>query len=300
LPLESGCQRTVVNKGEKLPPNVGDPHGSASPWPWPVPLLRESKATKAVLRGHYDPLFPEFETDYPDQLRADEFLNEFAGFVQARKEGKGTELPAFVLLYLPDDHTGGTRPGRPRPAASVADNDLALGRVADAVSHSAYWADTAIFVVEDDAQDGADHVDAHRSIAFVVSKYSPGSVEKPFVDSRFYTTVNMIHTIESLLGLPQMNQNDAYAPLMAPLFSGAGNQPPFAVDWSNRENGLIYQVNPAKGQGAKESAKMDFSRPDAANNVVLNRILWRDRKGNAPMPATKHTVFAQTAARDDD
>ena len=296
----AACQRTAVNKGDKLPSNVGDPHGSASPWPWPVPQLRESKATKAVLRSHYDPLFPEFETDYPDQLRADEFLNEFGGFVQARKEGKGTELPAFVLLYLPDDHTGGTRPGHPRPAASVADNDLALGRVVDAVSHSPYWDDTAIFAVEDDAQDGADHVDAHRSIAFVVSKYSPGSAEKPFVDSGFYTTVNMIHTIEALLGLPPMNQNDGHAPLMAPLFSGAGNQPAFTADWSNRDNGLIYQVNPAKGQGAKESAKMDFSRPDAANNVVLNRILWRDRKGNAPMPAPKHTVFAQTKARDDD
>jgi WD40 repeat protein len=299
-PLEAACQRTTVNKGEKLPPNVGDPHGSASPWPWPVPLLRESKPTKAVLRGHYDPLFPEFETDYPDQLRADEFLNEFAGFVQARKERNGTELPAFVLLYLPDDHTGGTRPGRPRPAASVADNDLALGRVVEAVSHSAYWDDTAIFVVEDDAQDGADHVDAHRSIAFVISKYSPGSVEHPFVDSGLYTTVSMIHTIEALLGLPPMNQNDAHAPLMAPLFSGAGNQPPFTADWSNRDNGLIYQVNPAKGQGSKASAKMDFSRPDAASNVVLNRILWRDRKGNTPMPVPKHPVFAQKAARDDD
>ena len=299
-PLESACQKTAVNKGENLAANVGDPHGSASPWPWPIPVQRDSKATKAVLREHYDALYPEFETDYPDQLRADEFLNEFAGFVEARKEGKGAELPNFVLLYLPDDHTGGTRPGHPRPAASVADNDLALGRVVDALSHSPYWDDTAIFVVEDDAQDGADHVDAHRSIAFVISKYSPGSPEKPFVDSGFYTTVNMIHTLETVLGLPPMNQNDAHAPLMAPLFSGPGNQPAFTADWSNRDNGLIYQINPVKGQGAKESAKMDFSRPDAANNVVLNRILWRDRMGNAPMPAPRYTVFAKTKARDDD
>ena len=90
------------------------------------------------------------------------------------QEGKGSELPAFVLLYLPDDHTHGTSAGKPRPAASVADNDLAVGRVVDAVSHSPYWDDTAIFVVEDDAQDGADHVDAHRSIALEISKYSPG------------------------------------------------------------------------------------------------------------------------------
>jgi hypothetical protein len=226
-------------------------------------------------------------------LRADEFMNEFAGFVQARKAGKGSELPQFVLLYLPDDHTGGTRAGRPTPSASVADNDLAVGRVVDAVSHSPYWDDTAIFVIEDDAQDGADHVDAHRSIALVVSKYSPGSAAKPFVDSRFYTTVNMMHTMESLLALPPMNQNDGFAPVMAPLFTGVGDQPAYNVDTSNRENGLIYKVNPPRGQGAQESEKMDFSRPDAVNTEVLNAILWRDRKGDVPMPAPKHTVVPE-------
>jgi len=280
-----------VNKGETLPPNVGQPHGSPSPWPWPVPMMKRMKPTKAVLRDHFDPNYPDFNTDYPDQLRADEFLNEFEDFVRARKQGKGTELPNFVLLYLPDDHTHGTAPGHPRPAASVADNDLALGRVVEAVSHSPYWDDTAILVIEDDAQDGADHVDAHRSIAFVISKYSPGSVEHPFVDHSFYTTVNMVHTLETLLGLPPMNQNDAYAPVMAPLFAGAGNQPPFSADWRNRDNELIYQINPTRGQGAEESAKMDFSRPDAVNSAVLNAILWHDVKGKAAMPPPRHSVL---------
>jgi hypothetical protein len=110
----------------------------------------------------------------------------------------------------------------------------------------------------------------------------------------------MMHTLETLLGLPPMNQNDAYAPLMAPLFSGSGNQPPFAADWSNRDNGLIYQTNPPKGQGAKASAKMDFTHPDAENPAVLNAILWRDRKGSTPMPAPKHSVFPQKPPRDDD
>jgi DNA-binding beta-propeller fold protein YncE len=296
----AACPRPVINKGEPLPANVGQPHGSASPWPWPVPVLKRTKPTKDVLRDHFDPLFPDFNTEYPDQLRADEFLNEFDGFVRARQQGKGSEVPAFVLLYLPNDHTHGTAAGKPRPAASVADNDLALGRVVEAVSHSPYWDDTAIFVVEDDAQDGADHVDAHRSIAFVISKYSPGSADHAFVDSRFYTTVNMMHTMETLLGLPPMNQNDAYAPVMAPLFSGAGNQPAFAADWSNRDNGLIYQTNPPRGQGAKESAKMDFTHPDAVNPAVLNAILWRDRKGTTPMPAAKHTVFPGKSRPDPD
>ena len=290
-PFEAKCPRARIKKGESLPPNVGQPNGTASPWPWAVPMMKFTKATKAVLRDHFDPNFPDFNTEYPDQLRADEFLNEFDGFVQARKEGKGTELPAFVLLYLPDDHTHGTTAGKPRPAASVADNDLAVGRVVEAVSHSPYSDDTAIFMLEDDAQDGADHVDAHRSIAFVISKYSPGSSEQPFVDSHFYTTVNMVHTLEALLGLPPMNQNDAYAPVMAPLFSGAGTQPPFTADWSNRDNGLIYQMNPGHAKGAVESEHMDFSRPDANNPAVLNAILWRDRKGDTPMPEAKHTVF---------
>jgi hypothetical protein len=294
------CDQPAVSRGESLPPNVGQPHGSPSPWPWPVPLLKRMTATKATLRDHFDPAYPDFNTEYPDQLRADEFLNEFDRFVQARKEGSGSELPAFVLLYLPDDHTSGTTPGKPRPAASVADNVLAVGRVVEAVSHSPYWEDTAIFIIEDDAQNGADHVDAHRSIAFEISKYSPGSAEHPFVDSRFYTTVNMLHTMETLLGLPPMNQNDAYAPVMAPLFSGPGNQPPFTADWSNRENGLIYQANPAHGQGAAKSAKMNFSRPDAVNTAALNKILWRDRMGKIPMPSPKHTVLSQTGLHDED
>ncbi len=297
----SGCAKDSVNKGEPLPPNVGQPHGSSSPWPWPVPMVKATKATKAMLRDHFDPLFPDFNTEYPDQLRADEFLNEFDGFVRARKEGKGAaELPAFTLLYLPDDHTHGMTPGKPRPAASVADNDLAVGRVVEAVSHSPYWDDTAIFILEDDAQNGADHVDAHRSIALVISKYSPGSVDHPFVDHHFYTTVSMIHTLETLLGLPPMNQNDAYAPVMAPLFLGGGNQPAFTADWRNRENSLIYQTNPAQGQGAAASTEMDFSRPDAANPEVLNAILWRDRKGDQPIPVPKHTMFSGKQSPDGD
>ena len=134
----------------------------------------------------------------------------------------------------------------------------------DAVSHSPYWDDTAILVLEDDAQDGADHVDAHRSIAFVISKYSPGSAAKPYVEHRFYTTVNMVHTIELLLRLPPMNQNDAYAPVMSGLFSGPGDQQPYKADYRNLKNGLIYETNKHDSPGAKVSSKMDFSRPDAA------------------------------------
>lgn len=290
---EAKCTRTELHQGDTLPPNVGDPHGGPSPWPWAVPLFSGVKPTKAALRDHFDPLFPDFNTDYPDQLRADEFLNEFGAYVKARdaKEGPDFEMPAFVLLYLPDDHTGGTRPEKARPAANVADNDLALGRVVDAVSHSAYWDDTAIFVVEDDAQNGADHVDAHRSTAFVISKYSLGSAAQPNVEHRFYTTVNMVHTMEMLLGLPPMNVNDAYAPVMSGLFSGDGNQPAYKADFRNQRNGLIYETNRKDAPGAKVSSRMDFSRPDAAGATQLNRVLWQDQKGSAPMPEPRHTVL---------
>jgi len=290
---QAQCPRSVVEQGGSLPPNVGDPHGGPSPWPWAVPLFSGVKPTKPALRDHFDPLYPDFNTDYPDQLRADEFLNEFGAYVRAReaKEGPEFELPSFVLLYLPDDHTGGTRPDHARPAANIADNDLALGRVVDAVSHSPYWDDTAIFVLEDDAQDGADHVDAHRSIAFVISKYSPGYSSQPHVEHGFYTTVNVVHTMETLLGLPPMNQNDAFAAVMSPMFSGKGDQPPYKADYRNQRNGLIYERNRRDAPGAKVSQKMDFSHPDAADAGQLNRVLWQDQKGARPMPEPKHTVF---------
>ena len=285
-PTSAPCPSADIRKGEPLPAHMGNPRGGPSPWPWAVPRLNRVRPTKVALREHYDPQYPDFNTEYPDQLRADEFLREFDEFVKAR--GKARELPQFILLYLPDDHTSGTRPGHPTPQASVADNDLAVGRVVEAVSHTAYWDDTAIFILEDDAQDGADHVDAHRSTAFVISKYSPRT-EKAFLDHNFYTTVSMIHTMEELLGLPPMNLFDAHAPLMTPLLSGPGTQPPYTVDDSNLRNGLVYKMNAKKAPGAKESSKMDFSRPDAANAARLNEILWRNAKGDVPMPAPQHS-----------
>lgn len=289
----AACPNAAVRNGDPLPATVGNPRGGPSPWPWPIPMFKEVRPEKAALRGHYDPNFPDFNTDYPDQLRADEFLREFDEFVKARatpgstKPGSTTkDLPQFTLLYLPDDHTGGTRPGKPTPQASVADNDLAVGRVVDAVSHSPYWDDTAIFVVEDDAQNGTDHVDAHRSTALVISKYSPHA-EKAFVDHHFYTTVSMIHTMEVLLDLRPMNLFDAHAPLMVPLFSGPGTQPPYTADDKDLQSGLIYRVNEKRAAGAKESLKMDFSRPDAADAQKLNAILWRNAKGDAPNPAVR-------------
>jgi len=287
------CAQKVVRPGEPLPANVGEPHAAPSLWPWPVPLMARDVATKPELQNHFDPRYPDFRIEYPDQLRVDEFLNEFAQFVKSRQGREGTELPQFVILRLGNDHTLGTQPGLPTPEASVADNDLAVGRVVEAISQSPYWDDTAIFILEDDAQDGGDHVDAHRSTALVISKYSPSSRDHPLVDHNFYTTVNMVHTMEVLLGLPPMNQNDAQAAAMAPLFSGSGNQPPFTADLTNLRNGALYQINSPHAPGAKESARLDFSRADRADAAVLNAILWRESKGDIPVPSPRHTVFRE-------
>ena len=284
-PATSGaCPSRAIEPGERLPANVGSPPGGLSPWPWPVPRLKSVSATKEAQRGHFDPDFADFNIEYPDQLRADEFLREFRQFVAAR--GTSRQLPQFILLWLPNDHTGGTRPGKPTPKASVADNDLAVGRVVDAVSHSPYWDDTAIFVVEDDAQDGADHVDAHRSIALAISKYSPVSGQ-PLVDHHFYTTVSMVHTMEALLGLPPMNVFDAHAPLMTTPFTGPGTHPPYQADDSALRSGLLYQTNSRTAPGAKDSEAMDFSGPDKADARVLNAILWKDAKGSLAPPPTQ-------------
>ncbi|HEY2544502.1 MAG TPA: beta-propeller fold lactonase family protein [Candidatus Acidoferrum sp.] len=286
------CPRGVINKGEPLEKNVGEPRGGASPYPWAVPVLAKNVASEAELRGHFDPLFPDFEVAYPDQLRADEFLNEFGQFLEARKAGNDT-MPQFILLRLPDDHTAGLSKGKPRPAASVADNDLAIGRVVDAVSHSAYWDDTAFLILEDDAQDGPDHVDSHRSLALVISKYAPEAAGGPIVDHSFYTTINVVRTIESLLGVPPMNANDSRAAVMAPLFSGTGQQAPFAADFRNRDNGLIYEMNV---KDWKEGKNLDFGHADAVDTALLNKILWQDRMGDVPMPAPQHNVFPATVA----
>jgi Lactonase, 7-bladed beta-propeller len=339
------CSRTFVKKGEPLANNVGDPRGGPSPYPWAIPVLAKNIAAEAELRGHFDPLFPDFEVAYPDQLRVDEFLNEFDKFVASRKAGQDT-MPQFILLRLPNDHTAGGRKDQPKPAASVADNDLAVGRAVDAVSHSPYWDDTAFLILEDDAQNGPDHVDSHRSIALVISKYSPGesksspstseaapgssegreskdapSTESPsesgrstsenqdapatvenrpsytsnaaaaggaFIDHSFYTTINVVRTIEALLGVPPMNANDSRAAVMAPLFSGSGQQPPFTADYRNRDNGLIYEMNTGEW---KQGQKLDFSHADAVDSALLNEFLWHDRMGNTPMPPPQHNIF---------
>jgi DNA-binding beta-propeller fold protein YncE len=297
LPKPMTCKQESIKPGEALPAHLG---GGANPYPWAIPVLGENVPTKRELVGHFNPQFADFRMEYPDQFRADVFLKEFNQWVATRAKSKRDQMPQFITLRLPNDHTSGTKEGAATPSATIADNDLALGRIVEAISNSPYWEDTAIFVLEDDAQDGADHVDAHRSPALVISKYSPGSKEQPYVDSHFYTTVNLIRTMEVVLELPPMNNNDAQAAVMAPLFSGPGTQPAFKADYRNRDNKLLYQVNKKDAQGAKESAAMDFRHADQIDTARLNEILWRERMGARPMPSLKFTVIPEKAGKDDD
>jgi hypothetical protein len=256
-------------------------------------------ATKPELVGHFAPEATDFNLRIPDQIRVEIFLKHLQGWASDRAAGKDT-MPNFVMLRLADDHTAGTTPGGPTPKSSVADNDLAVGRAVEAIQHSPFWDDTAFFILEDDAQNGADHVDAHRSIALVVSKYAPHTADgAPFVDSRFYSTVSVIRTMETLLGLPPMNNNDAFSSMMSSLFTGAGDQPAYTADYSNRDNGLIYTANKRTAPGASASAKMDFRHADRAPAQKLNVILWQDAMGDKPVPA-QLTQKRKKMKKDDD
>ncbi|MBC7806801.1 MAG: bifunctional YncE family protein/alkaline phosphatase family protein [Akkermansiaceae bacterium] len=211
--------------------------------------------------------------EIPDVLRADLFLKDLARY---EKEGG---LPNLSLLYLPNDHTEGTTPGVPTPRSYMADNDLALGRVIEALSRSRFWAKTCVFVIEDDPQDGFDHVDGHRSICLVVSPYT----RRKAVVSQFYNQTSVIHTMERMLGLPAMNQMDAAAPLMRDCFTPKPDFHPFVCQSARvplaELNPPVSALSAPEKHWAKASLSLDFRQVDGAEEDTLNRILWHDAKG---------------------
>jgi DNA-binding beta-propeller fold protein YncE len=237
------------------------------------------KASVKALEGHFDPWFRSFDLDYPDQKRADRFIEELGRF-----ECEG-EMPRLIILRLPNDHTVGTRVGKPTPTALVADNDLALGRIVEAISQSKFWQDTAIFSVEDDAQDGPDHVDAHRTVALVISLYT----KRGYVDSDLYSTTSMLRTMELILGLKPMSQFDAAARPMYASFQSQPDPRPYrhvvpAVDLKER--------NLASAWGAKLSEKFDLTKEDAADVTLFNEVIWRSVRGaKSPMPPPVRAAF---------
>lgn len=248
------------------------------------------KALSKNLEGHFDPEFHGYDLDYLDVKRAERFIAELKRF---EKEG---DLPRLQILRLPNDHTAGTRVGKPTPTAMVADNDLALGMVVEAVTKSKFWKETAIFVVEDDAQNGPDHVDAHRTVAFVISPYT----NRNAVDSTMYSTSSMLRTMELILGLKPMSQFDAAAKPMYNAFQPKADLRPYEHVVPKVD---LKETNLASAWGAKQSAEFNLEMEDAADDLLFNEVIWRSVKGaNSAMPPPVRAafVFPHTKRDDDD
>jgi DNA-binding beta-propeller fold protein YncE len=246
-----------------------------------------AKANVKALEGHIDEKFRGFDLAYADQKRADRFLEELQRF---EKEGG---MPSLSIVRLPNDHTSGTRIGSWTPTAMVADNDFALGRVVEAVSKSKFWKETAIFVVEDDAQNGPDHIDAHRSVALVISPYT----KRHFVDSTMYSTSSMLRTMELILGLQPMSQFDAAATPMVYAFQKM-------PDLNGYEHVVpdidMKETNKATAWGAHLSETFDLTKEDQADDLLFNEVIWRSVKGaNSPMPAPGRAAFVMPSAKKD-
>jgi YVTN family beta-propeller protein len=217
------------------------------------------------LKDVTDPGYVGFDLNVSDEAREAEWAREFAAYV-----ANGT-LPQLEIVRLPNDHTAGTRPGMRTPSAYVAQNDLALGRLIETLSHSRYWHDTAVFVVEDDAQNGPDHVDDQRMPAYVISAYGAGGVIH-----QHYSTAGIVHTIEILLGLPPMTVYDANA---QPLYAAFAAQPDFTPYTALPARTDIDTLNTATSYRAADSARADFSREDAVPSGELNDIVWHAVRG---------------------
>jgi len=217
----------------------------------------------------------------------DLWLKEFSEFVK-----KGT-LPRLMIVRLPNDHTVGTKKGGKTPRAMVADNDVALGRLVEALSHSPFWKETAVFIVEDDAQNGSDHVDAHRSVALAVSPYTRRGGA---VDSTLYSTTSVLRTMELLLGLPPMSQHDAASTPMSNAFTDVPDIAPFThIDIPVS----FYETNPRGAPMQAEAESWDFTKEDAAPDIALNEAIWKAMRGNdAVMPVPVNAAFIIERARD--
>jgi YVTN family beta-propeller protein len=221
-----------------------------------------------TLQKYTCPTFPGWNLAIPDALRLEAFLQEFRGYE------KSGQWQNFVIVYLPQDHTAGTKSDVPSPRAFVSDNDAALGRLVDAISHSPFWSKTAIFVNEDDPQAGFDHVDGHRSLCLVISPYA----KRRAVVSQFYNQCSVLHTIERILDLPTTSQLVGQAPLMTECFTEKPDLTPYqarpaAVPF-DEPNAAVGRLRGKARQLAEASEKLDLSGPDRIDDDTMNRILW--------------------------
>ena len=211
------------------------------------------------------PDYPVFDLSIPDQRRADVWIAELEKFTRSGS------MPQLELLHLPNDHTAGARPGLPTPRACMADNDLALGRIVEALSRSPFWKSSVVFVVEDDAQNGPDHVDSHRAPFLVISAYN-----RPGVVHRFVNTTDALATIEKILGLPSMSQFDHFGTPLDAIFASQPDLTPYSALMPEQSR---TEKNPSAGKNARRSMRLDLDAPDLADTALFNRILWEAFKG---------------------
>jgi YVTN family beta-propeller protein len=240
-----------------------------------------AKPLMPSLNGHIAPFYHGWDLNFSDVDRAKEWMKEFD--VYDRNGG----LPQFQIIKLPNDHTEGTRKGSLTPRAFVAQNDLALGMVVDRISHSRYWKESAIFVIEDDAQNGPDHVDAHRTVSLVISPYT----KHGFVDSELYSTSSMVRTMELVLGLPPLSQFDAASTPMYNAFAERADPMPYVCRPANID---LTEKNPDGSYGQARSGSMDFSSEDRIPDLEFSEIIWKAVRGPASeMPAPVRSAFVR-------
>jgi YVTN family beta-propeller protein len=253
--------------------------------------FEDSHVRVKALEGKFDPKFRGYDLDYPDVKRAERFIAELKRF-----EAAGA-MPQMQVLRLPNDHTAGTKVGAHTVTAMVADNDLALGMVVEAVTKSKFWKETAIFVIEDDAQNGPDHVDAHRSVALVISPYT----KRKFVDSTLYSTTSMLKTMELILGLEPMSQFDKAARPMYHSFTAKADLTGYTHEVPKVD---LSEKNKPGGFGAQWMEKQDLAKADALDDILFNEIIWKAVRGEkSPVPPPVRAAFylpLKAAKKDDD
>jgi hypothetical protein len=217
----------------------------------------------------------------PDQRRADIWISEFHEYERSGK------LPTLEILHLPRDHTAGLRAGLCTPRACFADNDLALGRIIEALSHSRFWGTTAVFVLEDDAQAGPDHVDSHRSVLFTISPWARGGVVH-----RFVNTTDVLATIEEMLGLGSFSQFDHFGRPLREIWRSSPDTRPYTALVPVQP---LAELNLASAPGARASAHIDLAHEDRVDDAVFNHILWRALKGTTPYPTARRLALLEAA-----
>lgn len=234
---------------------------------------------KPGAKQYTSPTYPSYDLSIQDQARADAWLAEFSGFV------KTGVMPALQIFHLPNDHTAGAKAGMPTPAACFADNDLALGRMIEALSNSPYWKDTVVFVVEDDSQSGPDHVDSHRSVLLVMSAYNRSGVQH-----RFVNTTDVIATIEGILGLGSLSQFDYFGRPLYEIFSDKPDLTPYKSIVPEQS---LKELNP-ENKNARNSLKLRLEKEDLSDDDLFNRILWAAIKGDQiPFPGERRVSLLQ-------